>query len=385
MDLRWPILGGTVLAAAGAGAGVWVLEGAIGPAAAAGVGVAALGGVALEMALRRKDIVGLRGELTQVRRTLDQANTDLALAKDGMIAVHQALADGGGAKRQIKAMVDEMAVMQRQFGQLQAANVRGQRVTPFPKRPAVPDMSPAEVLDKVRDALAEGRIDLFLQPVVTLPQRQRRYYECFSRVPDGANGLLPADSYVAAAEEAGLIAPIDNLLLFRAVQLVRRARARNAHVGFFCNVSRHTLKDRDFLADFIEFLEEDPELAPSLIFEISQGDWDPGDAELQRYMEGLTAIGVRFSMDRVEDFEVDGALLRRRGFRFVKGAASAFLLENGPDAHRMKRRLALDGIEFIVEKVETERELVELLEFDVALGQGYLFGEPKVAPEADAA
>jgi len=51
----------------------------------------------------------------------------------------------------------------------------------------------------------------------------------------------------------------------------------------------------------------------------------------------------------------------------------------------MKRRLALDGIELIVEKVETERELVELLEFDVALGQGYLFGEPKVAPEADAA
>ena len=65
MDLRWPILGGTVLAAAGAGAGVWMLEGAIGPAAAAGVGVAALGGVALEMALRRKDIAGLRAERKQ--------------------------------------------------------------------------------------------------------------------------------------------------------------------------------------------------------------------------------------------------------------------------------------------------------------------------------
>lgn len=385
MDLRWPILGGSVLAAAGAGAGVWVLEGAIGPAAAASVGVAALGGVALEMALRRKDMAFLQKELKQVRQTLDQADSDMALAKDGMMAVHQALADGGGAKRQMKAMVDEMAVMQRQLGQLQAASTRGGRVTAFSKRAAAIDMSPEEVLGKVRDALAEGRVDLFLQPVVTLPQRQRRYYECFSRVPDGANGLLPADSYVAAAEEAGLIAPIDNLLLFRAVQLVRRARARNAHVGFFCNVSRHTLKDRDFLADFIEFLEENPELAPSLIFEISQGDWDPGDAELQRYMESLTAIGVRFSLDRVEDFEIDGALLRRRGFRFVKGAASAYLAENGPDAHRMKRRLALDGIELIVEKIETERDLVELLEFDVALGQGFLFGEPKVAPEADAA
>lgn len=87
----------------------------------------------------------------------------------------------------------------------------------------------------------------------------------------------------------------------------------------------------------------------------------------------------------MEDFEIDGALRRRRRFTFVKGAASAYLAGNGPDAHRMKRRLALDGIELIVEKIETERDLVEFLEFDVALGQDFLFGEPKVAPGADAA
>ena len=186
-----------------------------------------------------------------------------------MVAEHQAFPDGGYAAP-IWAM--------------QAANVYGQRVTPFRKRRATLDMSPAEVLDKVRDAL-EGRIDLFLQTIVTLPQRQRRYCECFSRVLDSANGQLSAVSHVAAAEGAGLIAPIDNLLLFHAVQLVQRARARNAHVGFFCNVSSHTLKDSDFLADFIEFLEENAELTSSLIFEISQDDWDPGDAELQRYMK----------------------------------------------------------------------------------------------------
>lgn len=385
MELRWPILGGTALAAAGAGAGVWFLEGAIGPAVAAGLGVAALGGVALESVQRRQEVAALRREMAKVQKAADTVQEDLALARDGMVAVHQALSDGGGAKSQMKAMSDEMIIMQRQLGQLQAANTNGVQALRTAGRPSAQSMSEPEVLEKVRAALAEGRIDLFLQPVVTLPQRQRRYYECYSRVPDGGDGLLAADSYVRAAEKAGLIAPIDNLLLFRAVQLVRRARARNAHVGFFCNVSRHTLKDRDFLADFIEFLEENPELAPSLIFEIAQGDWDPGDIELQRYMESLAGIGVRFSMDRVEDFDIDGAMLRRRGFRFVKGAASAFLAENGPDAHRLKRRLTLDGIELIVEKVESERELVELLEFDVALGQGFLFGEPKVAPEADAA
>ena len=41
MDLRWPILGVTVLAAVGADASLWTLKDAIGPTADAGVSVAA--------------------------------------------------------------------------------------------------------------------------------------------------------------------------------------------------------------------------------------------------------------------------------------------------------------------------------------------------------
>lgn len=85
--------------AGGGWRGVLMLEGAIGLAAAAGVRVALLGGVALEMTPRREDIGSLERELTQVRRTLDQADIELVLAKDGMMAVHQAFAEGGGAKR----------------------------------------------------------------------------------------------------------------------------------------------------------------------------------------------------------------------------------------------------------------------------------------------
>jgi len=68
------------------------------------------------MALRRKVIAGLRREFTDARRKLDQADMDFALARDGMMAVYQALAGRSGANRQIKAMVDKMAVMQCQFG-----------------------------------------------------------------------------------------------------------------------------------------------------------------------------------------------------------------------------------------------------------------------------
>jgi cyclic-di-GMP phosphodiesterase TipF (flagellum assembly factor) len=39
------------------------------------------------------------------------------------------------------------------------------------------------------------------------------------------------------------------------------------------------------------------------------------------------------------------------------------------------------GVEIIVEKVEAERQIVDLLELDIAYGQGHLFGEPRPIKE----
>jgi cyclic-di-GMP phosphodiesterase TipF (flagellum assembly factor) len=40
------------------------------------------------------------------------------------------------------------------------------------------------------------------------------------------------------------------------------------------------------------------------------------------------------------------------------------------------------GVEVIAEKVETERQVVDILELDIGYGQGHLFGEPRAIREA---
>src|SRR6185312_12653912 len=40
------------------------------------------------------------------------------------------------------------------------------------------------LLEEVREALAANRVDLYLQPVVSLPQRRTVFYESFSRLRD---------------------------------------------------------------------------------------------------------------------------------------------------------------------------------------------------------
>src|SRR5665213_4006894 len=78
------------------------------------------------------------------------------------------------------------------------------------------------IVDLIGKAVDANRIDLYLQPVVTLPQRKVRYYEALSRLRTEDGDVVPAVEFIDIAESAGLMPRIDNLLLFRCVQVTRR-------------------------------------------------------------------------------------------------------------------------------------------------------------------
>jgi cyclic-di-GMP phosphodiesterase TipF (flagellum assembly factor) len=249
--------------------------------------------------------------------------------------------------------------------------------------PVARDLDDATILTVVRDGLRADRIDLYLQPVVSLPQRQRRFYEAFTRIRDGEGKIVVPDQYIAIAEREGLVSAVDNLLLFRTVQLVRKTQRQNQKTGFFCNVSAHTLADRAFFHDFVEFMGRNTELAPDIIFELPQSVIVGRDPELDRNLARLAALGFRFSMDQVQSFRFDYEHLSEARFKFVKVDAHTLATQmREPTAQGslrdMKRALRASGVSLVVEKVESESVLLDLLDFQVDFGQGYLFGEPRL-------
>ncbi|MBL8709555.1 MAG: EAL domain-containing protein, partial [Rhodospirillaceae bacterium] len=111
----------------------------------------------------------------------------------------------------------------------------------IPMPPVAYDLGEDEILDALRDGLRENGVELALQPIVSLPQRKRRYFECFSRVRVADGRVLIPEQYIELAERHGLVTAIDNMQLFRCIQTLRRIRKSNASVGFFLNISHHTL------------------------------------------------------------------------------------------------------------------------------------------------
>lgn len=240
------------------------------------------------------------------------------------------------------------------------------------------------VLNQIRQALRADRVDIFLQPVVSLPQRKHRYYEVFSRIRGEDGTHLTPDRYLAVAEEAGLIAAIDNMLLFRCVQLIRETEKRHQNVGFFCNISAATLNDAAFMREFVGFMGQHPNLVSKLVFELAQADLMEGGAFATGFLDGLRRLGFRFSMDQVDRLDIDWDEMARHEIRYVKLDAARLLDPDGRFAtpekvKELKRLLDRNAIDLIAEKIETDKQLLELLDLYIDFGQGYLFGEPRLA------
>ncbi|WP_297731128.1 EAL domain-containing protein [uncultured Maricaulis sp.] len=244
-------------------------------------------------------------------------------------------------------------------------------------------------IDTVREALAANRVDLYLQPVVTLPQRRTAFYESYTRLRDATGRVLAPAAFMAAAEEAGLMAEVDNLLLFRCVQIVRRLTGQDRKVAIFCNVSLNSLSDETFFPEFLDFIRQNKDLSGSLIFEISQRAFEERDAIAARNMARMADFGFRFSIDQIAHVELDLTEMERAGVRFAKIGGRRLLdaIDNyesiaGYEAGAIATEdlaglFGRHGIELIVDKIEDESTVVEVLEMDVAYGQGHLFGEPR--------
>lgn len=253
----------------------------------------------------------------------------------------------------------------------------------------VEGLSEAELLEVIRASLRENRVDLYLQPIVSLPDREVMFYEALTRLRSHSGEMIYPAQYLSIAEPAGLMSIIDNLLLFRCVQMVRRISATNSPVSIVCNMSLSSILDTEFFPHFVEFMELNKDLASSLIFEFSQTTVEScGEAENADLIR-LSEQGFRFSVDGVTTLEIDLPDLRQRNFRFVKVRADHLLNamkdeDDQSEVLEFQELLGRFGIDLIVERVETESQASDIMQRDIRFGQGFLFGEPRPLDEVEA-
>ncbi len=382
------LLGGTYLFAACALAALfWVRGAGWGAGAAVLVGSLALF-VALHAVVGRVlDLTGLRAEIAAIRdahRILVDHLEETEGALEELASQLQSEAVGKTATltSEVRMLEDLVA---RMGDDLEARLSAPQAALAGPA-----GRQDAARIQVIRDALLENRVDLYFQPVVSLPQRRTAFYESFTRLRDETGRVIMPAEYLQVAEPEGLISAIDNLLLFRCVQIVRRLGKGDRRVGVFCNISPASLADERFFPQFLAFMTDNRDLAGALIFELGQAAFRDRTAVQARNMARLADLGFRFSLDKVADLDLDLADMERADVKYMKVSAPVLLEGLGAETGRFAARgrrdldpadyadlLRRHGVELVAEKVEAERQVIDVLELDIGYGQGNLFGEPR--------
>ena len=212
-----------------------------------------------------------------LRNAYNQNQEDLSRNRDELRRVYEVLEqfnsqnDGKKTTEDIREVASEVKVLHGLVEQLYSSGKDEKRATTVDtldedptkanlgKLPAVggrkiSELSDDHILEIVRDALRQSRVDLFLQPIVSLPQRKRRFFESFIHMRSADGATITPDQCIGLAKENDLGLAIDNMLLFRSIQLLKKAQQHDYSTAFFCNISPNTFSDREFFGDFIEYL-----------------------------------------------------------------------------------------------------------------------------------
>ncbi|HEX3365662.1 EAL domain-containing protein [Phenylobacterium sp.] len=363
-----------------------------------GAGVAALvGGLGLCLAFhglieRALETGQIKGDVETIREAHRILLTQVEALDARVTEIFEAVADDA---QRSDDLLDEVHMLETLVQRMQTRLDEQGDAPAFPARLGGDARQTPALLDTVREALTENRVDLYLQPIVALPQRRTRFYESFSRLRDDTGRVMMPAEYLTVAEPGGLVTAIDNLLLFRCVQIVRRLAKQDRKIGIFCNVSMASLGDESFFPQFLDLLTANRDLAGALIFEVGQAAFDARGSVEARNMGKLADLGFRFSLDKVTDLDLDWQDLARSDVKFLKIAAQVLLDELTEVDGRLVLRSLPDlaaedftqltrryGVEVIAEKIEAERQVVDLLDLNLDYGQGHLFGEPRAIKEA---
>jgi cyclic-di-GMP phosphodiesterase TipF (flagellum assembly factor) len=243
-------------------------------------------------------------------------------------------------------------------------------------------LSDSEVAVLIRDAMKNERIDVHLQPIVTLPQRKVRFYEAVSRLRLPEGKLIEAKHFIGAARRSDAILALDENLVNSALQVVRRLATKSKDVGIFFNLAPETLSDRATMSVIMNALDANKAVAPSLFIEIAQNDFRSPNAVYRDSLHRLREHGFRFAIDHVNDLHIDPQAMAERGVRYLKISAELILgrvAQAGAQVHPadLVDLLGRYGIDLVAEKIETETMVVDLLDYDLGFGQGTLFAPPR--------
>jgi len=246
----------------------------------------------------------------------------------------------------------------------------------------------AERAALIGKALSEGRLEVHLQPIVSLPQRRTCGYEALARLRLDENTLLLPHEFIETVETRGFGPTLDALVLTRALAIARHLGSKDGGIFVSCNFSHATWSSSRALATLTRILDKYRDHTAHLVVEMPQAVFRELDPTSLGLLGAMSANGVRFALDQLVDLRLDPRALFDRGIRYVKAPAALLQahvegrVQSDIDAGDLAALLARMSVTLVADQVEDNPAAADMIELGATMGQGLAFSPPRpVKPE----
>jgi PAS domain S-box-containing protein len=233
---------------------------------------------------------------------------------------------------------------------------------------------------RLREALAEDRLELYSQPIVDCADGRVVQQELLLRLHDPELGLVEPGAFLPIAEELGLIGEIDRWVIRRAAEIA------GEHGGVQLNLSARSIAD-PHLIDHIEHAIRRSGVDPAeLVFEITETAVIGGEQAARAFFERLHRLGCRVALDdfgtgygtfsNLKQLPID---ILKIDVEFVRDLREDLASQTVVEA--VVSLAKAFGQTTVAEGVEDQETFELLASLGVDRAQGYHLGRPRPLPQ----
>lgn len=239
---------------------------------------------------------------------------------------------------------------------------------------------------ELRQAVESKNFELYYQPKINIQQGRITGAEALIRWKHDEHGFISPEKFIPLAEQTGLIQPLTEWVLEKALTQCAAWHKNNINIGISVNLSAFSLNDINLL-DTVRHALAKAKIEPHwLTLELTEtaimSDADRALSTLSR----LNSMGIRLSVDDFGTGYSSLAYLKRFPVDEIKIDKSFVMemLEDVSDEVIVRSTIDLAhnmGMEAVAEGIESQEAWNKLAELGCNIGQGYHMCRP--CPSAD--
>jgi len=235
--------------------------------------------------------------------------------------------------------------------------------------------------DFLRRALAEKRVEAFLQPIVGVSGHQVFAFEALARIRDG-DVVLAAGQFIEVADELRMLQELDLAVFYSGLNQLLHLSEKHPQAKMFFNLSTATFKDVEWMRSIPDIVTQLGIDCDRIVLEVTEREALHNISQVKDIIDELRLKKISFALDDFGSGFSSFMYLKYLTVDFVKieGSFVRQIAVDGRDRimvdhiHRMANEF---GLKTVAEFVEDQATADVLIELGVDYAQGFHFGRPE--------